>query len=119
MTRKLSKAKIRAAIQGSGGLISRICTKTGYSWGAVRNMIDADPELLALVQDEEETIDDAAESTVIKKIIDGDEQSAKWWLARRRKQKFGDAVDVTSGGKVIKGYVIVSPDDWDKKDAGK
>ena len=99
--KKLSRAKIKAAIPNSGGLIAAIAKRSGYSWGAVRDFIQADDELKAMVQDEEETIDDMAESTVITKIKDGDEASARWWLARRRRGKFGDNVDVTSGGKAI------------------
>jgi hypothetical protein len=100
--RKLSRSKIRAAIPSSGGLIAVIAKRAGYSWGAVRDFIKADPELSAMIQDEEETIDDMAESTVIGKIKDGDEASARWWLARRRRNRYGDSVDVTSGGAPVR-----------------
>lgn len=96
---KLSRKKILNAIPGSGGIIQRVAMKAGYSWGAVNEYIKADPLLVAMMEHEEETINDLAENTIIKKIADGDEASAKWWLARRRRQRFGDNVDVTSGGK--------------------
>ena len=93
MTRqRISREKVKQAIPKSGGLISRIATKAGYSWTATRDFIASDEELKLLVKDEEEAIDDMAESAIIKKISEGDEQSAKWWLARRRRVKFGDSL---------------------------
>ena len=109
-TKKLSRAKIKAAIPNSGGLVAVISKRAGYSWGAVRDFIRADAELAAMVQDEEETIDDMAESTVINKIKDGDDASARWWLARRRRRKYGDALDVTSGGDKIELVVRYADD---------
>jgi hypothetical protein len=100
--RKLSRAKIEKAIPGSGGLIAVIAKRCGYSWGAVRDFIRADDELTAMITDEEETIDDMAESTMIDKINNGDEASARWWLARRRRNRYGDNVDVTSGGAPVR-----------------
>ena len=94
---RLSRRKIKEAIPNSGGIISEISRRTGYSWTAVRDFINSDPELLRMLHDEEETIDDIAENVVIKKIVSGDETSAKWWLGKRRRQRYGDNVDVTSG----------------------
>lgn len=55
-----------------------------------------------MMQDEAETVNDLAELTIVEKIKGGDENSAKWWLARTRRSKFGDNVDITSGGQPIK-----------------
>lgn len=113
MPRKaLSKEKVRKAIPGSGGIISHICKVTGYSWAAVKELIDNDAVLLAAFRDEESAVDDMAEAKVIKAISEGDMQTARWWLARRRKGRYGDNLDITTGGQPLKGYVIVSPDDW-------
>jgi len=102
MTRpRISRAKLKAAIPGSGGIITRICKTTGYTWGAVRDFIRADPELAQMLADEEALIDDAAESQVLKAISEGDMQTARWWLARRRRQRYGDQVDITSGGERV------------------
>ena len=54
-----------------------------------------------MLQTEEELVDDAAESVLMKRIKNNDEQTARWWLARRRRQKYGDSVDVTSGGELL------------------
>ena len=102
MTRaRLSRAKIKAAIPGSGGIVAQICRATGYTWGAVRDFIEADDELRQLLEDEEARVDDLAEATVITSIKDGNTQDAKWWLARRRRERFGANVDVTSGGERV------------------
>ncbi|GAP10604.1 hypothetical protein BECAL_01777 [Bellilinea caldifistulae] len=79
-----------------------VARKAGYSWGAVRDAIRADEELSRMMQDESETVNDVAELTIVEKIKGGDENSAKWWLARTRRTKFGDSVDITSGGQPIK-----------------
>lgn len=54
-----------------------------------------------MMQDEAEMVNDFAELTIVEKIKGGDENSARWWLARTRRAKFGDNVDVTSGGQPI------------------
>lgn len=53
---------------------------------------------------------------VIKQAADGgDWRAAETYLKRRDPDNWGDKqnIDHTSGGKEIKGYAIVNPDDWD------
>ncbi|GIV51023.1 MAG: hypothetical protein KatS3mg038_1544 [Candidatus Kapaibacterium sp.] len=98
MTRpRLSRAKIKAAIPNSGGVIARIARRTGHSWGAVRDFIAADEELSRMLRDEEEAVDDLAESVLIQKIREGDEATARWWLSRRRRNRYGDNVSLSGG----------------------
>ena len=98
----LSKAKIKKAIPGTGGVISAVLVRTGYkNWQSVKTFILADPELSAMLQTEEELVDDAAESVLMKHLKEGDEQTAKWWLARRRRQRYGDSMDLTTKGESI------------------
>lgn len=98
---RVSKRKLAAAIPGSGGIITQIASRTGYEWHTVKAHIEADDELRQLLEDEEARVDDMAEATVITSIKDGNTQDAKWWLARRRRERFGDNVDVTSGGERV------------------
>jgi len=98
---RVNKRKLAAAIPGSGGIITQIANKTGYAWNTVKAHIEADAELRQLLADEEARVDDLAEATVITSIKDGNTQDAKWWLARRRRERFGDNVDVTSGGERV------------------
>jgi DNA-directed RNA polymerase subunit M/transcription elongation factor TFIIS len=99
--RKLSRTKIKEAIPLSGGMISAVCRKCGYTWSAVRDAIKADPELVQLMTDEEERINDMAENTIIRKIQSEDERTAMWWLARKRKASYGDAIAVDVKGEII------------------
>ena len=105
--KKLSRKRILESIPNSGGIISIVAKKAGYSWGSTRDFIRGDAELSAMMQDEAETVNDLAEVTVVEKIKNGDDNTARWWLARTRRAKFGDSVDVTSGGEKI---ALVWPD---------
>jgi hypothetical protein len=49
----------------------------------------------------------------------GEWKASLEWLRARRKTEWGNAVDITSDNKALKGYVIISPDDWDKVNDGK
>lgn len=111
--RKISRSKVKKAIENSGGLIARVAKSAGYTWGAVRNLIAADEELSRMMMEESERINDAAENTIISRIMDGDDSAARWWLSRTRRAKFGDNVDVTSGGqpiKIVVEYADTDPD---------
>ena len=44
-------------------------------------------------------------------------QAAAWILERRHREKWGRQLDLTSKGDAIKGYVGISPDDWDEDDS--
>lgn len=89
------------AIPGSGGIISTIAKRVGCTWNTAKKYIEEYATVQEAYQDECERVDDIAESTLINAIEGGDVASAKWWLSKKRKQTFGDAVDVTSGGEPI------------------
>jgi len=115
MTRaRIQRKRIITAIENSGGLIARVAKTAGYTWGAVRDFIQADPELSKLMQEEAERVNDAAENTIISKIMEGDDAAARWWLARTRRAKFGDNVDVTSGGGALE--IVVKYADGKRND---
>ena len=109
--KKPSKKVLLEAIKDTGGVVSRISEKIHYSWHATRAAIDNDPEILRAYQDECERVDDIAEHTVISSIAKGDVDSAKWWLKTRRRSKFGDAMDVTTGGEQIQIVEVCIPKD--------
>lgn len=102
------------AIPGSGGIVATIAKRVGCEWSTANRYIKDYPTIQQAYQDECETVSDMAESTLIKSMQEGDVSSAKWWLARKRRITFGDNVDITSKGEaILKGYIGVSPDDWD------
>ena len=51
-------------------------------------------------------------------ISRGQWTAAAWILERRHREKWGRQLDLTSKGDAIKGYVGISPDDWDEDDDG-
>ena len=100
--RKISYARIKKAIPGSMGIITRVAHKAGYgSRNIVKNFINSYPELVEMMNDEEEKIDDIAEDVLATRITQLDESTAKWWLSRRRRQRYGDSMDLTTKGESI------------------
>ncbi len=107
--RAVNDKKIAKAIPESGGLISVIAKRCGYHWHSVRTHIDRNPELLQALENEENAVDDLAESVMIGAMREKDRAAAQWWLARRRRKKYGDNVDVTTGGdKLPQTQIIVT-----------
>jgi hypothetical protein len=51
---------------------------------------------------------------VIRELLMSKNPSGPIHVLDRRFGKVAQAVDVTSGGEKIKGYVGINPDDWDK-----
>ena len=89
------------AIPGSGGIVTTVAKRVGCSWQTAKKYIDTYPTIKQAYQDECEEINDMVVSVILKAIRDGDIATAKWWASRKRKQEFGDAIDVTSGGKSL------------------
>lgn len=103
MSRKFGKKALLEAIRDSGGIVDTVAKRLGVSWRTARIAIDSDDEALQLFTDELERVLDLAETTVLESIQNGDTQDAKWLLARKgRSRGYGDNVDVTSGGDVIR-----------------
>lgn len=89
------------AIPGSGGIIATIAKRVGCTWHTAKKYIDEYTTIQQAYEDECEEVNDMVVSVILKSIKEGNTQDAKWWAARKRKQEFGDAVDVTSGGKPL------------------
>jgi len=94
------------AIPGTGGIVATIADRVGCKWHTAKKYIEEYATVKEVYEDECERIADLATSTVFKAIRDGDIPTAKWYLTKKRKDEFGDAIDVTSGGKPL----II---DWD------
>ncbi len=99
-------------IPGTGGIISTISERVGCDWHTAKKYITDYPTVKQAYEDECERVNDLAQSTVLKSIKDGNTADAKWWLARKRKQEFGEALDITTGGMPI----VV---DWDGIDSNQ
>ena len=82
------------AIPGTGGIVATIADRVGCKWHTAKKYIEEYPTVKEVYEDE------------CERIRDGDIPTAKWYLTKKRKDEFGDAIDVTSGGKPL----II---DWD------
>ena len=88
-------------IPGSGGIISTIAERVGCDWHTAKRYVTNYKTVAQAYEDECEKINDMVVSVILKSIKEGNTQDAKWWASRKRKAEFGDAVDVTSGGKPL------------------
>lgn len=95
------------AIPGTGGIIATIADRVGCDWHTAKKYIEEYTTVQQAYQDECERVSDLATSTVLKAIRDGDVPTAKWWLSKKRKGEFGDAIDITTGGR---SFIV----DWDE-----
>ena len=106
---KPSKKSILKAINGSDGVISTIAERIGVSWGTARNYIDADPDLLQALDDENNIIIDVAETETYKQVRDGEVWALKYvlstkgtkrgWIESQRKEITGkDGQPLNTGG---------------------
>ena len=107
-SRKYKADDFIKAIPGSGGIIATIARRVGCDWWTAKRAIERYPSVKAAYGAECETVSDLAESTLIKAIKEGDVASAKWWLTKKRKEKFGDAIDITSGGERLQNINLAS-----------
>ena len=94
------------AIPGTGGIIDTIAKRVGCDWHTAKKYIEGYQTIRDAYDDECERVADMAVTVIIKAIKEGDTATAKWYLTKKRKPEFGDAIDVTSGGKPL----II---DWD------
>jgi hypothetical protein len=89
------------AIPGTGGIIATIAKRVGCTWHTAKKYIDEYATVQQAYEDECEEVNDMVVSVILKSIKEGNTQDAKWWASRKRKAEFGDAIDVTSGGKPL------------------
>jgi len=117
MAGKFTAKQFIAAIPGSGGIISQIAKAVGCDWHTARRYIDAHPTVHLAWEAERNEITDKARHNILMAIDKKDLQISKWWLQvmddefvpKSRQELSGKG----GGPLVVKGYVGVSPEDWD------
>lgn len=102
MPRIYSKKRFLNAIRDCYGSITLVASRVGCDWHTAKNRIYADEDLRLAFEDEMEKISDYSIMTLVESIKSGDKGDAKWWLSHRRRKDFGDGLDLTSGGQVIR-----------------
>lgn len=114
--KKLKPAEVRAALIQNRGLIALAADDLDVVYNTVKKIIDADPECQEIIRHSREKRRDKAE----RRLDDAIENGEAWAIAMTLKadpaRGYSDKIDVTSGGKPIKGYALVTPDMWDDND---
>ena len=117
---KLTKTALAEQITKYSGNLSAVAK----AFGKTRNTIYAHVAkhgLQHLLDEARDTMVDNVESTLYKQALDGNTTAMIFFLKTQGKRRgYVEGLDLTSGGEKIKGYIGVSPDDWDKarEDAG-
>ena len=95
MSKTYTVAQFKAAIPGSGSIISTIAKRVGCDWYTAKRHIDASATLSRMYKDERESILDMAESVLFKNIKNDDSVDSKWMLSKLGKDRgYGDSVDL-------------------------
>lgn len=95
--KKITKAQLKEAIKGSGGIHNVICRKLGIGVSTLKNKLKAHPELAHLISEEKQNIRDYAMSIVIDAIVNKkDLKTAKWYLGMESSRLHGETGAVTS-----------------------
>ena len=95
MSKTYTVAQFKAAIPGSGSIISTIAKRVGCDWYTAKRHIDASATLSRMYKDERESILDMAESVLFKNIENGNSADSKWILSKLGKDRgYGDSVDL-------------------------
>lgn len=69
------------AIEGSGGVITKVAFAMGCSWNTAAKYIARSPTLQKAIEDEKSIVTDHAKNNLITAIVKkGDLQLSKWWV---------------------------------------
>lgn len=92
-TRKLTPAKVRAALKETGGIILQAAEVCGVARVSLYQYIERHPDIKQYMEELREEILDAAQSTILLAIMGGNIEVAKWYLTRMgAKRGFVDKV---------------------------
>lgn len=113
----LTVEQITDALRKKSGNITEAARALKVTRGALYKRIDADESLLQVVTDAREALVDVAESQLLKQIKQGNTTAIIFTLKTQGKARgYVEQTDHKHSGSVdlnVKGYVTVTPDDWD------
>lgn len=116
---RLTVQNVRAAIERYSGNITAVAKSLRVSRQAIYNKIHQHESLREDLHTARETMIDNVESTLYRQALDGNTTAMIFFLktqGRSRGYVERRETDITSGGKPLKTYVAVSPDDWEDDD---
>lgn len=112
--------QILDAIKGSRAIKETIRKRLGCSRNTVDNYLKRYATAQQAYDDEVEVNGDIAEALIIDDMVrNKNVETAKWYAkAKLKKRGYSDQQDIKHSGSVdvivSKGYVSVTPDDWDE-----
>lgn len=108
--------QIKDALEKTGGNVSRAAEALGISGRGLRQRIADNAELREFVTEQREAIVDLAEDVLITQLKTGNLTAAIFVAKTQgRARGYSERVEMTGadgGPLVVKGYLSVSPDDW-------
>lgn len=104
------------AIKKANGFVSHAAAALGISRTQLYRIINDKPTVAEALRDSREAMKDFAESKLFGNIKEGKEASIFFYLKTQAKDRgYIERQQVEHTGDVsVKGYISVSPDDWDK-----
>lgn len=97
---------ILRAIDGSGGIMSRVRDKLKCDWTTAESHVKKHKETRQAWDDEVQIRADEAEVTIREAVAEGDVGAAKWFLSKRRPDIYGDEPVKVEGELTVKTWVI-------------
>ena len=104
---RYTAAEVIEAIQGTGGIVTKIAAKLGCQWSTAKKYIEKYPTIKRAWLDEREKIIDKAESGLIKAVDNDDAWAIKYTLSTLGKGRgFTDRLEVVGkkGGPIVLKY---------------
>jgi hypothetical protein len=78
-------AQLKAALKESAGARAVAAQRLGVTRQAVHQRVKGNPEILAYIEEIEESLLDAAEAVVAEALVQKDRRMARWYLERKGK----------------------------------
>lgn len=114
----LTVEQIANALTKKAGNITQTAKALGVTREAIHKRVKADEELQAIVTDAREALTDVAESALLKQVKLGNIAAIIFTLKTQGKARgYVERQEISGpdgGPIVVKGYVSITPDDWDK-----
>ena len=105
---KITKIKMTKAIEGTGGIKTRIAERLGVQWASVNDALKREgwDDIREIYQDECEKVGDLAEERIVDIIKDKNvlvaaesTKNARWYLSKKHKNRgYGEESTVTVQG---------------------
>jgi hypothetical protein len=118
--KKLTKQQILEAIEATAGKTTGICRRLNVTRATLGRYMKQYPELVEAVEFAKDELLDLAEFELLAAVKRGEAWAVQLTLKdskRGRERGYGNALDVTSGGKALNGVIRVIEHKGDDSDS--